>query len=56
MLYLAAGAAGVLVHPLIGSVVFLLLPAYYAFTSHGHDQQPAILHRRTPSDNTNSAR
>ncbi|MDR7189232.1 putative membrane protein [Microbacterium sp. BE35] len=56
VLYLAAGAAGVLVHPLIGSVVFLLVPAYYAFTSHGHDQQPAILHRRTPSDSTNSAR
>ena len=43
VLYLAAGTAGVLLHPLVASVVFLLLPAFYGFTSHGHDQRPAFL-------------
>jgi uncharacterized membrane protein len=44
MLYLAAGIAGVLLHPLVASAVFLLLPVFYAFTSHGHDH-PAKLVR-----------
>lgn len=43
VLYLAAGVAGVLIHPLVASVIFLLLPAFYGFTSHGHDQRPAFL-------------
>jgi uncharacterized membrane protein len=43
ILCLAAGVAGVLLHPLVASVVFLLLPAFYGFTSHGHDQRPAFL-------------
>jgi uncharacterized membrane protein len=43
VLYLAAGAAGVLIHPLIASAVFLLLPAFYAFTSHGHDQASTLI-------------
>lgn len=43
VLYLAAGVAGVLLHPLVGSVIFLLLPAFYGFTSHGHDHRPAFL-------------
>lgn len=44
VLYLAAGLAGVLIHPLVASVIFLLLPAFYALTSHGVDQRPAFLH------------
>jgi uncharacterized membrane protein len=43
VLYLAAGLAGVLIHPLVGSVVFLVLPIFYAFTSHGMDQGSALL-------------
>ena len=43
MLYLAAGTAGVLIHPLVASVIFLLLPAFYGLTSHGFDQRPAFL-------------
>lgn len=35
VLYLAAGAAGMLVHPLVASVVFLILPVFYGLTSHG---------------------
>ncbi|TDN92797.1 TMEM175 family protein [Microbacterium sp. BK668] len=42
-LYLAAGVAGVLIHPLVASVVFLLLPAYYAITSHGRSMPQRIL-------------
>lgn len=49
VLYLAAGLAGVLIHPLVASVVFLLLPAYYAFTSHGRDRRPAFLRRHLAS-------
>lgn len=45
VLYLAAGAAGVLIHPLVASVIFLLLPAFYGFTSHGFDYAPALLRR-----------
>ncbi|MEF2979315.1 TMEM175 family protein [Subtercola sp. YIM 133946] len=40
LLYLAAGTAGLLIDPLIASVIFLLLPAFYALTSHGIDQMP----------------
>jgi len=43
VLYLAAGVAGVLIHPLVASVIFLLLPAFYGLTSHGFDQRPAFL-------------
>ena len=43
VLYLAAGTAGVLIHPLVASVIFLLLPAFYGATSHGMDQRPAFL-------------
>lgn len=43
MLYLAAGIAGVALHPLIASAVFLLLPVFYAFTSHGHDHLAKVL-------------
>lgn len=43
VLYLAAGTAGVLIHPLVASVIFLLLPAFYGFTSHGIDHGPAFL-------------
>lgn len=42
-LYLAAGTAGVLIHPLVASVIFLLVPAFYGFTSHGLDQGQALL-------------
>jgi uncharacterized membrane protein len=42
-LYLAAGTAGVLIHPLVASVIFLLLPAFYGLTSHGIDQGRALL-------------
>ena len=45
VLYLAAGTAGVLLHPLVASVIFLLLPAFYGFTSHGFDYWPAFLRR-----------
>jgi uncharacterized membrane protein len=43
VLYLAAGMAGVLIHPLVASVIFLLLPVFYGLTSHGSDQGPAFL-------------
>lgn len=43
VLYLAAGAAGVLTHPLVASVIFLLVPAFYGFTSHGIDHGPQFL-------------
>jgi uncharacterized membrane protein len=43
VLYLAAGTAGVLIHPLVASVIFLVLPAFYGLTSHGFDQRPAFL-------------
>jgi uncharacterized membrane protein len=43
VLYLAAGTAGVLTHPLVASVIFLLLPAFYGLTSHGIDHGPAFL-------------
>jgi uncharacterized membrane protein len=43
VLYLAAGTAGVLIHPLVASVIFLFLPAFYGLTSHGIDQGPALL-------------
>ena len=46
VLYLGAGLAGVLIHPLVASVVFLALPVFYAFTSHGIDQGSALLQRR----------
>jgi hypothetical protein len=36
----------VLIHPLVASVVFLVLPAFYALTSHGHDHGPAFFRRR----------
>ncbi|MFB4351895.1 TMEM175 family protein [Microbacterium sp. LS_15] len=39
VLYLVAGAVGVLVHPLIASAVFLILPVFYGLTSHGRDHE-----------------
>jgi hypothetical protein len=33
----------VLIHPLVASVIFLFLPAFYGLTSHGFDQGPAFL-------------
>lgn len=41
--YLIAGVLGVIVHPLVASVIFLLLPAFYGLTSHGHDHRPRLL-------------
>ena len=43
VLYLAAGTAGFLIHPLVASVIFIILPAFYGLTSHGFDQRPAFL-------------
>lgn len=43
VLYLAAGTAGFLIHPMVASVIFLILPAFYGLTSHGFDQRPAFL-------------
>jgi uncharacterized membrane protein len=43
VLYLAAGTAGVLTHPLVASVIFVILPAFYGVTSHGIDQRPTFL-------------
>jgi len=43
VLYLGAGAAGVLVHPLVASVIFVVLPIFYGLTSHGLDHRPAFL-------------
>lgn len=37
---------GVLIHPLVASAVFLLLPAYYAFTSHGRGHRPSVARKR----------
>ncbi|WP_382303666.1 TMEM175 family protein [Herbiconiux sp. UC225_62] len=45
LLYLAAGAAGVFIHPLVASVIFLVLPVFYGITSHGYDQGPSFLRR-----------
>ncbi|WP_149084889.1 MULTISPECIES: TMEM175 family protein [Microbacterium] len=42
-LYLAAGVLGVVVHPLVASIIFLALPAFYGLTSHGHDHGPQLL-------------
>jgi uncharacterized membrane protein len=53
LLYLAAGLVGVLIHPLMASVIFLVLPVFYAFTSHGIDQGSAVLRgrgRRNPGN------
>jgi uncharacterized membrane protein len=55
VLYVAAGLAGVLIHPLVASVIFLILPAFYAFTSHGIDQRPA-LHRGGTEDQARNDR
>ena len=54
LLYLAAGTAGVLIHPLVASVVFLFLPAFYGFTSHGFDQAPAPFRGRDDEDDVGS--
>jgi uncharacterized membrane protein len=54
VLYLAAGTAGVLIHPLVASVIFLLLPAFYGLTSHGFDQGPAFLRGRDDEDDAES--
>ena len=54
VLYLAAGTAGVLIHPLVASVVFLLLPAFYGLTSHGVDQRP-VLFRGGDNDATGTS-
>ncbi|MDR6987460.1 putative membrane protein [Paenarthrobacter nitroguajacolicus] len=43
VLYLAAGAAGVLIHPLVSSVIFVILPVFYGLTSHGFDHRPGFL-------------
>lgn len=51
VLYLVAGAAGILTHPLVSSVIFLLLPVFYGFTSHGLDQRAVLLRRRNESAN-----
>ncbi|GAA1440747.1 TMEM175 family protein [Leifsonia poae] len=45
VLYLAAGALGFLIHPLVASVIFIILPVFYGLTSHGFDQRPAFLRR-----------
>lgn len=37
-LYLLAGVIGVLVHPVIASAIFLILPVFYGVTSHGHER------------------
>lgn len=42
VLYLVAGVLGVVMHPLVASVIFLVLPAFYGLTSHGHDHRPAL--------------
>lgn len=53
VLYLAAGTAGVLIHPMVASVIFVILPAYYGLTSHGLDQRPIF--PRDDDDGRNSA-
>ncbi|MDP9989249.1 hypothetical protein J2S98_004438 [Arthrobacter oryzae] len=35
LLYLAAGTVGVLDHPLVASVIFVILPVFYGLTSQG---------------------
>ena len=54
LLYLAAGTAGVLIHPLVASVIFLFLPAFYGLTSHGFDQAPALLRGAGADDDDGS--
>lgn len=41
-LYLAAGLLGVVVHPLVASVIFLVIPVFYGLTSHGFDHRPTL--------------
>ncbi|MET1022465.1 MAG: TMEM175 family protein [Arthrobacter sp.] len=43
VLYLVAGTAGFLIHPLVASVIFVILPAFYGLTSHGFDHAPTFL-------------
>lgn len=43
VLYLAAGTVGVLVHPLVASVIFVILPVFYGLTSHGVEHRPGFL-------------
>ena len=54
VLYLAAGTAGVLIHPLVASVIFLVLPAFYGLTSHGFDQGWAFLRGDDDEDDIGS--
>ena len=54
LLYLTAGTAGVLIHPLVASVIFLFLPAFYGLTSHGFDQAPALLRGAGADDDDGS--
>ncbi|WP_426323525.1 TMEM175 family protein [Microbacterium sp. E-13] len=56
ILYLAAGIAGVLIHPLVASAVFLFLPVFYAFTSHGHEHAAKMLPGRGDTGSTETRR
>lgn len=48
LLYIAAGALGYLVAPLVALVIFLALPIFYAITSEGLYRLPAVV-RRPPA-------
>lgn len=46
VLYTAAGVLGYLTSPLVGLIIFLILPVFYALTSEGIYKLPAVLHQR----------
>ncbi len=48
LLYAVGGVLGALVLPPIGLVVFIILPIYYGFTSHGLSEAPRVIRRITP--------
>lgn len=46
--YTVGGVLGALVLPPIGLAVFIILPIYYGFTSHGLSEAPRVIRRITP--------
>lgn len=47
LLYVLAGVLGYLVAPEVALAIFLAVPIFYGFTSHGLDQLPGVRSGRT---------